>query len=162
MAPLIGLLMGSKTDWETLQHTAATLDNLGVPYEARVMSAHRTPDAVADYAASAANRGLEVIIAGAGGAAHLPGVLAAKTVLPVLGVPIPSTSLNGLDALLAIVQMPAGIPVGTVAIGKAGAINAALLATTILGGKHPQFRQAVEAFRKKQTENALANTDPRG
>ncbi|MFL5328178.1 MAG: 5-(carboxyamino)imidazole ribonucleotide mutase [Gemmataceae bacterium] len=162
MAPLIGLLMGSKTDWETLQHTATTLDNLGVPYEARVMSAHRTPDAVADYAASAVNRGLEVIIAGAGGAAHLPGVLAAKTTLPVLGVPIPSTALNGLDALLAIVQMPAGIPVGTLAIGKSGAINAAILATTIVGAKHPEFRQAVEAFRKKQTENALAYTDPRG
>lgn len=148
--------MGSQSDWETLQHAAQQLTALGVPFEARVVSAHRTPDLLFEYAAGAASRGLEVIIAGAGGAAHLPGMCASKTSLPVLGVPVQSKALNGMDSLLSIVQMPAGIPVGTLAIGKAGAINAALLATAILGGKHPQFRQAYEAFRTQQTQAVLA------
>jgi 5-(carboxyamino)imidazole ribonucleotide mutase len=159
--PLIGIIMGSRSDWETMQHAAKTLDELGVPHEVRVMSAHRTPDVVLEYAVTAESRGLEVIIAGAGGAAHLAGVCAAKTVLPVLGVPIPAAPLNGLDALLAIVQMPGGVPVGTLAIGKAGAINAALLATAILGGKHPPFREAIRRFREKQAKTVLANPDPR-
>src|SRR5436190_1707543 len=144
---LVGLIMGSRSDWETLQHAAATLDGLGVPYEARVVSAHRTPDLLFHYASTAEKRGIEVIIAGAGGAAHLPGMCASKTALPVLGVPIESAVLRGVDSLLSIVQMPAGIPVGTLAIGKAGAINAALLAAAILGAKHPQFRQALDAYR---------------
>jgi len=159
--PLIGVLMGSKSDWETMSHTTQTLDALGVPYEVRVLSAHRAPDAVFQYAATAEERGVEVIIAAAGGAAHLAGVVAAKTVLPVLGVPMESRSLQGLDSLLSMVQMPAGIPVGTLAIGRAGAVNAALLATTIVGGKHAEFRQAVRRHREKQTSDALANQDPR-
>src|SRR5687767_7434415 len=134
--PLVGIIMGSKSDWETLQHAAAQLDELGVPYEAQVISAHRTPDLLFEYASSAAGRGLEVIIAAAGGAAHLAGVTAAKTVLPVLGVPMESKSLGGLDSLLSMVQMPGGVPVGTFAIGKAGAVNAALFATAMLGIKH--------------------------
>ena len=150
--------MGSKTDWETLQHTVEQLDKLGVPCEVQVISAHRTPDLLFEYAQGAAGRGLEVIIAGAGGAAHLPGVTAAKTALPVLGVPMES-KINGLDSLLSIVQMPAGVPVGTFAIGKAGAINAALFATAILGNKYPEFRKAYENFRKEQTERGLANRE---
>ena len=149
--------MGSQSDWETMQHAAAQLDAFGVPYEAEVVSAHRTPDRMFEYAATAAARGLEVLIAGAGGAAHLPGMTAAKTSLPVLGVPVQSKSLNGLDSLLSIVQMPGGIPVGTLAIGKAGAINAALLATAILGNKHAKFRRAYEKFRAEQTEKVRAN-----
>src|SRR5216110_1314602 len=137
MRPLVGLIMGSRSDWETLESAALTLEALGIPHEVRVVSAHRTPDLLFDYAASAAGRGLEVIIAGAGGAAHLPGMTAAKTHLPVLGVPVESKALHGVDSLLSIVQMPAGIPVATLAIGRAGAINAALLAAAILGGKYP-------------------------
>ena len=154
--------MGSQSDWETMQHTAAQLDELKVPYEAQVISAHRTPDLLFDYAAAAAGRGLEVIIAGAGGAAHLPGMCASKTCLPVLGVPVESKALHGVDSLLSIVQMPGGIPVGTLAIGKAGAINAALLATAILGNKHPKFRRAYEGFRSRQTARVLANRKPGG
>ena len=152
--------MGSQSDWETMQHAAAQLDALGVPYEAQVVSAHRTPDLLFDYASTAAKRGLEVIIAGAGGAAHLPGMCAAKTALPVLGVPVESKNLKGMDSLLSIVQMPGGVPVGTLAIGKAGAINAALLATAILGNKEPQFRKAYEGFRKRQTKKVLGNRKP--
>src|SRR3954462_6935114 len=143
--------MGSVSDWETLRHAAEQLAELGIPYEARVVSAHRTPDLLFDYAAAAEGRGLKVIIAGAGGAAHLPGMAAAKTVLPVLGVPVESKALHGLDSLLSIVQMPAGIPVATLAIGRAGAVNAALLAAAILGAKHPQFRAAVHRYRAEQT-----------
>lgn len=145
--PLVGLIMGSTSDWSTLEHTANTLDTLDVPYEVQVVSAHRTPDLLFNYAASAEARGLHVIIAGAGGAAHLPGMAASKTVLPVLGVPVQSQALNGLDSLLSIVQMPGGIPVGTLAIGKAGAINAALLAAAMLGNQYPVIREAVRAFR---------------
>src|SRR5436305_809008 len=161
MQPLIGLVMGSKSDWETMTHAAKTLDELGIPYEVRVASAHRAPDVVFEYASTAEGRGLEVIVAAAGGAAHLAGVIAAKTVLPVLGVPIQSPALNGLDSLLSIVQMPGGIPVGTLAIGKPGAINAALLAAAFLGGKYPQFREAVRKFRERQTQAVMANSDPR-
>jgi 5-(carboxyamino)imidazole ribonucleotide mutase len=161
MNPLVGLIMGSTSDWSTLEHAANTLDALGVPHEVRVVSAHRTPDLLFEYAASAEARGLEVIIAGAGGAAHLPGMLAAKTVLPVLGVPVQSQALNGLDSLLSIVQMPGGIPVGTLAIGKAGAINAALLAAALLGNKYPLIRDAVRAFRAHQTASVLSQPDPR-
>jgi 5-(carboxyamino)imidazole ribonucleotide mutase len=153
--------MGSKSDWETLVHTADTLQALEVPHEVRVVSAHRTPDQLFEYAASAEARGLEVIIAGAGGAAHLPGMAAAKTVLPVLGVPVESKALHGVDSLLSIVQMPAGIPVGTLAIGRAGAVNAALLATAILGAKHPQFREALCRYREAQTKAVLDHPDPR-
>jgi 5-(carboxyamino)imidazole ribonucleotide mutase len=161
MQPLVGVIMGSRSDWETLVHTANTLDSLQVPYEVRVVSAHRTPDLLFEYASTAEARGLEVIIAGAGGAAHLPGMAAAKTVLPVLGVPIESKALHGVDSLLSIVQMPAGIPVATLAIGRAGAINAALLATAILAGKHPSFRAALHAHRAAQTQNVLNHPDPR-
>jgi 5-(carboxyamino)imidazole ribonucleotide mutase len=159
--PLVGLIMGSRSDWETLGHAAQTLEALGVPYEARVVSAHRTPDLLMEYASSAEARGLEVLIAGAGGAAHLPGMAAAKTVLPVLGVPVESKALHGLDSLLSIVQMPAGVPVATLAIGRAGAVNAALLAASILGCKYPSFRDAVRRHRQKQTEEVLAHPDPR-
>jgi len=159
--PLVGLIMGSQSDWETMQHAAAQLEALGVPFEAQVVSAHRTPDVLFSYADGAAARGLEVIIAGAGGAAHLPGMCAAKTSLPVLGVPVESKTLKGLDSLLSIVQMPGGVPVGTLAIGKAGAINAALLATAILGNKHPQLRAAYEKFRASQTAKVLSNRTPR-
>lgn len=155
--PLVGVIMGSKSDWETMQRTSETLAQLGVPHECRVVSAHRTPDWMAEYAKGAAGRGIEVIIAAAGGAAHLPGMVAAHTVLPVLGVPIKSSVLNGVDSLLSIVQMPAGIPVGTLAIGNAGATNAALLAASILGGKYPQFRQTLSDFRQKQTESVLSD-----
>jgi 5-(carboxyamino)imidazole ribonucleotide mutase len=159
--PLVGVIMGSKSDWETMHHATDTLDRLGVPYELRVVSAHRTPDLLFEYADSAATRGLEAIIAGAGGAAHLPGMVAAKTVLPVLGVPVQSKALNGLDSLLSIVQMPAGIPVATLAIGRAGAVNAALLAAAMLGNKYPAIRQALDAFRTSQTSEVLAEPDPR-
>ena len=161
MTPLVGIIMGSRSDWDTMQHAAQTLDTLGLPYEVRVLSAHRAPDAVFEYAGSAEGRGLEVLIAAAGGAAHLAGVCAAKSALPVLGVPIESQSLRGLDSLLSIVQMPAGIPVGTLAIGKPGAINAALLAATMLGGKHRKFREAVHKYREQQTNKVLEQGDPR-
>lgn len=161
MQPLVGLIMGSKSDWETLQHAAQTLDSLGVPFEVKVVSAHRTPDLLFEYAVSAESRGLEVIIAAAGGAAHLPGMAAAKTVLPVLGVPVQSKTLNGIDSLLSIVQMPAGVPVGTLAIGQAGAINSALLAASILGNKHPKIRAALVEFRRTQTDSVLSRPDPR-
>lgn len=161
MEPLVGLIMGSKSDWDTMSHAADTLNALGVPYESRVVSAHRTPDLLFDYASNAAPRGLEVIIAGAGGAAHLPGMAASKTHLPVLGVPVESKILKGLDSLLSIVQMPAGIPVATLAIGKSGAINAALLAAAILGNKYPQFAQALKNYRAEQTQQVLDNPDPR-
>ncbi len=160
LSPLVGIIMGSQSDWETMQHAAAQLEALQVPFEAEVVSAHRTPDLLFKYAAGAASRGLEVIIAGAGGAAHLPGMCAAKTSLPVLGVPVESKALKGLDSLLSIAQMPGGIPVGTLAIGKPGAINAALLATAILGRKYPKFRAAYEKFRKGQTAKVLANRKP--
>jgi len=161
MQPLVGLIMGSTSDWSTLEHAATTLEKLGVPFEVRIVSAHRTPDLLYEYAATAETRGLEVIIAGAGGAAHLPGMVAAKTCLPVLGVPVQSQALNGLDSLLSIVQMPGGIPVGTLAIGKAGAINAALLAAAMLGNKYPAIREALKAFRAAQTEQVLSRPDPR-
>lgn len=161
MQPLVGLIMGSKSDWETLTHTAQTLEQLGVPYEVQVVSAHRTPDLLFEYAQSAERRGLEVIIAGAGGAAHLPGMTASKTLLPVLGVPVESKALQGLDSLFSMVQMPAGVPVGTVAIGKAGAMNAALLAIAILANKHPQFREALRRYREAQTKEVLDHPDPR-
>jgi len=161
MKPLVGLIMGSRSDWETLQAAAETLDRLGIAHEVKVVSAHRTPDLLFEYAGSAVSRGLEVIIAGAGGAAHLPGMTASKTSLPVLGVPVESKTLKGVDSLLSIVQMPAGVPVGTLAIGKSGATNAALLAAAILGIKHPEIRKALEAFRAAQTEGVLASPDPR-
>ncbi|MGB8322163.1 MAG: 5-(carboxyamino)imidazole ribonucleotide mutase [Candidatus Acidiferrum sp.] len=157
---LVGVIMGSTSDWETMEHAAKTLEALGVPFETRVVSAHRTPDLLFEYAAAAEGRGIEVIIAGAGGAAHLPGMTASKTVLPVLGVPVESKALKGLDSLLSIAQMPGGIPVGTLAIGKAGAINAALLAAAILGVKHGEIREALRKFRKTQTEKVLAIPDP--
>lgn len=157
---LVGVIMGSTSDWETMEHATKTLAELGVAFESRVVSAHRTPDLLFEYASEAEKRGIEVIIAGAGGAAHLPGMTAAKTVLPVLGVPVESKALRGLDSLLAIAQMPGGIPVGTLAIGKAGAINAALLAAAIVGNKHPEIREALRRFRAAQTEKVLANPDP--
>jgi 5-(carboxyamino)imidazole ribonucleotide mutase len=159
--PLVGIVMGSRSDWETMQHAAARLEALGVPHEVRVVSAHRTPDVLFEYAASAKSRGLRAIIAGAGGAAHLPGMLAAKTPLPVLGVPVQSRALNGLDSLLSIVQMPAGIPVATFAIGNAGAANAALFAAAMLAGTHPEIGEALDAFRQKQTDDVAGNDDPR-
>jgi 5-(carboxyamino)imidazole ribonucleotide mutase len=159
--PLVGIIMGSTSDWDTLRNAAETLERLGVPHEVRVVSAHRTPDLLFDYAATARERGLQVIIAGAGGAAHLPGMCAAKTSLPVLGVPVQSKTLNGLDSLLSIVQMPAGIPVGTLAIGAAGATNAALLAASILANANPQIRAALDAFRAAQTDKVLSQPDPR-
>jgi 5-(carboxyamino)imidazole ribonucleotide mutase len=158
--PLVGIIMGSSSDWETMEHAVKTLTDLGVPHETRVVSAHRTPDLLFEYASTAEQRGLEVLIAGAGGAAHLPGMTASKTVLPVLGVPVESKALKGLDSLLSIAQMPGGIPVGTLAIGKAGAINSALLAAAILGAKHPAIREALRKFREEQTERVLANPDP--
>lgn len=160
MKPLVGIIMGSRSDWETLRAAAEMLEQLGVPYETKVVSAHRTPDLLFEYASTAESRGLEVIVAGAGGAAHLPGMTAAKTALPVLGVPVESKTLHGVDSLLSIVQMPAGIPVGTLAIGPAGASNAALLAAAILGGKHPEIRQTLKRFRAAQTERVLENPDP--
>jgi 5-(carboxyamino)imidazole ribonucleotide mutase len=153
--------MGSTSDWETMRFAAETLECLAIPHHVEVVSAHRTPDKLFQYAETAESKGLEVIIAGAGGAAHLPGMTAAKTVLPVLGVPVQSKALNGMDSLLSIVQMPAGIPVGTLAIGKAGAINAALLAAAIISNKHTQYRSALNTFRNEQTESVLAHSDPR-
>ncbi len=161
MTALVGIIMGSTSDWETMRFTAETLERLGIPHQVEVVSAHRTPDKLFHYAETAEAKGLEVIIAGAGGAAHLPGMTAAKTALPVLGVPVQSKALNGMDSLLSIVQMPAGIPVGTLAIGKAGAINAALLAAAIICNKHSHYRAALNTFRNEQTENVLAHSDPR-
>ncbi len=159
--PLVGIIMGSTSDWETLKPAAEMLERLGVPHEVRVVSAHRTPDLLFEYATTARERGLQAIIAGAGGAAHLPGMTAAKTSLPVIGVPVQSKALNGLDSLLSIVQMPAGIPVATVAIGVAGATNAALLAASILANHDPKVRAALDAFRQAQTDKVLAQSDPR-
>lgn len=161
MTALVGIIMGSTSDWETMRFAAETLDRLGVPYEVDVVSAHRTPDKLFHYAETAEARGLEAIIAGAGGAAHLPGMTAAKTIVPVLGVPVQSKALNGMDSLLSIVQMPAGIPVGTLAIGKAGATNAALLAAAIISNKHSQYRATLNDFRHEQTETVLEHSDPR-
>jgi 5-(carboxyamino)imidazole ribonucleotide mutase len=154
-APLVGVIMGSRSDWETMAHAVRTLETLGVPYEARVVSAHRTPDLLFEYAETAVARGLQVIIAGAGGAAHLPGMCAAKTRLPVLGVPVQSKAFNGLDSLLSIVQMPAGIPVGTLAVGVAGATNAALLAAAMLATRDAALAQRLDEFRAKQTDKVL-------
>jgi 5-(carboxyamino)imidazole ribonucleotide mutase len=161
MQPLVGIIMGSRSDWETMSHTASTLEGLGIAHEVRVLSAHRTPDQLLEYVVAAEGRGLEVLIAGAGGAAHLPGVCAAKTILPVLGVPVESKALHGIDSLLSIVQMPGGVPVGTLGIGKAGAINAALLAAAILAGKHPEFGEALRRHRQAQAQAILAHPDPR-
>jgi len=160
-APLVGIVMGSRSDWETMQHAASKLEALGVPHEVRVVSAHRTPDVLFDYAASAAGRGLRAIIAGAGGAAHLPGMLAAKTAVPVLGVPVQSKALAGMDSLLSIVQMPAGVPVATFAIGSAGAANAALFAAAMLAPGNPAIAAALDAFRQRQTDEVADNDDPR-
>ena len=157
---LVGVIMGSASDWDTMEHTAKTLEELGVPFETRVISAHRTPDVLFEYAAAAEQRGMQVIIAAAGGAAHLAGVTAAKTLLPVLGVPMESQALKGLDSLLSIVQMPGRIPVGTLAIGKPGAINAALFAAAILGVKYPEYREALRKFRAAQAAKVMANPDP--
>ena len=157
---LVGLIMGSRSDWETMRHAAETLDQLGVPYERRVVSAHRTPDLLFEYAATAEERGLRVLVAGAGGAAHLPGMAASKTTLPVLGVPVESHALSGLDSLLSIVQMPAGIPVGALAIGKAGAVNAALLAAAILAGSDSGLAERLRVFRAAQTKAVLDSPDP--
>ena len=161
MQPLVALIMGSKSDWETMSKAAETLETLSIPFEVRVLSAHRTPDQLFAYVESAEARGIDVIIAAAGGAAHLAGVAAAKTLLPVLGVPMESKSLNGLDSLLSMVQMPAGIPVGTLAIGRAGAVNAALFAAAILGVKHPEFREAIRRYREAQAKAILEHPDPR-
>lgn len=161
MKPLVGVIMGSKSDWSTMTHSAETLTALGIDFEVRVVSAHRTPDLLFEYAGSAAGRGLEVLIAGAGGAAHLPGMTAAKTRLPVLGVPVKSRNLNGLDSLLSIVQMPRGVPVATLAIGKSGAVNAALLAAAILANKYPAIAAALDQYRAAQTAQVLEQPDPR-
>ncbi|MDH4316414.1 MAG: 5-(carboxyamino)imidazole ribonucleotide mutase [Gammaproteobacteria bacterium] len=161
MNPKIGIIMGSRSDWDTMRHASQTLDTLGIEYEVRVVSAHRTPDLLFEYASNAQPRGLQVIIAGAGGAAHLPGMTAAKTRLPVLGVPVQSKALSGMDSLLSIAQMPAGIPVACMAIGKAGAINAALQAAAILGISDSKVAEALEEFRQQQTSSVLANDDPR-
>lgn len=161
MKPLVGVIMGSRSDWETMQNAVQVLEQLGIDHEVQVVSAHRTPDLLFDYASSAIERGLEVIIAGAGGAAHLPGMVAAKTSLPVLGVPVKSRALNGMDSLLSIAQMPAGIPVATLAIGNAGASNAGLLAASILSNKYPEIREHLETYRQAQTDKVLADSDPR-
>lgn len=158
--PLVGVVMGSKSDWETLRHADDVLTRFDIPHECRIVSAHRTPAWLAEYATSAEERGLEVIIAGAGGAAHLPGMVAAQTTVPVLGVPVNSQALNGLDSLLSIVQMPGGIPVGTMAIGKAGATNAALLAVAILANSRPELRQRLKQFREQQTGDVLGDRTP--
>lgn len=160
-SPLVGVIMGSKSDWPTMQHAVEMLEQFGVPHEVKVVSAHRTPDLMFEYAEQAEARGLQVIIAGAGGAAHLPGMVAAKTVVPVLGVPVQSRALSGNDSLLSIVQMPGGIPVGTLAIGDAGAKNAGILAAQIVGTAQPKVREAVKAFRTEQTQTVLENSDPR-
>lgn len=160
LAPLVGVIMGSRSDWETMRHASETLDALGVPHETRVVSAHRTPDLLFRYASEAEARGIRVIIAGAGGAAHLPGMVASKTALPVLGVPVRSSALSGLDSLLSIVQMPRGIPVGTLAIGEAGAANAGLLAASILGATHPEIGAALRSYRERRTAEVLADPDP--
>ncbi|PZO09619.1 MAG: 5-(carboxyamino)imidazole ribonucleotide mutase [Lysobacteraceae bacterium] len=160
-SPLVGVVMGSRSDWETMQHAVARLEQMGVPHEVRVVSAHRTPDLLVDYAKSAQSRGLRAIIAGAGGAAHLPGMLAAMTPVPVLGVPVQSKSLNGLDSLLSIVQMPAGVPVATFAIGPAGAANAGLFAAALLAPDHAAVRHALDDFRARQTQDVLDRPDPR-
>jgi 5-(carboxyamino)imidazole ribonucleotide mutase len=161
MSIKVGIIMGSRSDWETMQHASAMLDTLGVRYEVKVVSAHRTPDLLFEYAESAVERGLQVIIAGAGGAAHLPGMAAAKTRVPVLGVPVQSKALNGMDSLLSIAQMPAGIPVGTMAIGKAGATNAALLAAAIVANDDESVASALDEFRQNQTTRVLSDPDPR-
>ncbi|HZF26919.1 MAG TPA: 5-(carboxyamino)imidazole ribonucleotide mutase [Steroidobacteraceae bacterium] len=161
MKPLVGIIMGSSSDWETMRPAAEVLERLGVPHEVRVISAHRTPDLLFEYAGTAQQRGLEAIIAGAGGAAHLPGMTAAKTSVPVIGVPVQSKTLSGLDSLLSIVQMPAGVPVATVAIGAAGATNAGLFAAAILANKHPEIDQALKAYRLNQTQEVLKAGDPR-
>ena len=161
MKPLVGVIMGSASDWATMTHTTETLESLGIAFEVRVVSAHRTPDLLFEYASAAAGRGLEVLIAGAGGAAHLPGMTAAKTRLPVLGVPVKSRALSGIDSLLSIVQMPRGVPVATLAIGKSGAVNAALLAASILANKYPAIASALDKFRAEQTAQVLAHPDPR-
>ncbi|WP_151704863.1 5-(carboxyamino)imidazole ribonucleotide mutase [Nitrincola alkalilacustris] len=161
MQPKVGVIMGSKSDWPTMEHAVQMLEQLGVTYETRVVSAHRTPDLLVEYAKTAVDRGLQVIIAGAGGAAHLPGMVAAQTTLPVLGVPVESKALSGMDSLLSIVQMPGGIPVATLAIGKAGATNAGILAAQILGLQDAEIRQALERFRAEQTQKVLDNPDPR-
>lgn len=157
---LVGVIMGSKSDWETMSHADAVLTELGVPHECRIVSAHRTPVEMAKYAQTAEDRGIEVIIAGAGGAAHLPGMTASHTVLPVIGVPVQSKALNGMDSLLSIVQMPGGIPVATMSIGKAGAINAALMAASILGAKHPGIRERLRAYREKQSASVREDVLP--
>jgi 5-(carboxyamino)imidazole ribonucleotide mutase len=158
--PLVGVIMGSRSDWDTMRHVTETLEELGVPFEQRVVSAHRTPDLLFEYASTAAERGLKVIVAGAGGAAHLPGMTASKTHLPVLGVPVESKALKGMDSLLSIVQMPAGVPVGTLAIGRSGAVNAALLAASIVALHDEDVRERLVAFRLAQTDNVLAHPDP--
>lgn len=158
--PLVAVVMGSQSDWETMQHTVDTLKELGIPYHTQIISAHRTPDLLFDFAGKARKKGYQVIIAGAGGAAHLPGMLAAKTSLPVLGVPVQSKMLSGVDSLLSIVQMPAGIPVGTLAIGKAGAVNAALMAASILANTQPDVLKKLEAYRDAQTQRVLENANP--
>ncbi len=159
--PLVGVVMGSRNDWETMQHAVARLEALGVPHEVRVVSAHRTPDVLFEYAATARDRGLRAIIAGAGGAAHLPGMLASKTAVPVLGVPVQSKALNGMDSLLSIVQMPSGVPVATFAIGSAGAANAGLFAAAMLAADHPLIAASLDAFRAQQTRDVIENDDPR-
>ena len=158
--PLVGVIMGSRTDWDTMRHAVETLEELGVPVETRVVSAHRTPDLLFEYASTAAERGLQVIVAGAGGAAHLPGMVAAKTHLPVFGVPVESHALKGMDSLLSIVQMPAGVPVGTLAIGRSGAVNAALLAAAVVALGDGGVRERLMRFREAQTENVLEHPDP--
>jgi 5-(carboxyamino)imidazole ribonucleotide mutase len=158
--PLVGVIMGSRSDWDTMQHACGTLDELGVPFETRVVSAHRTPDLMAQYAKGAAERGLQVLIAGAGGAAHLPGMTAAHTTLPVLGVPVESHALKGMDSLLSIAQMPAGVPVGTLAIGRSGAVNAALLAASIVALNDDGVRERLDAYRSSQTQGVLDHPDP--
>ena len=157
----VGIIMGSRSDWDTMRHATETLDELGISYEVRVVSAHRTPDLLFEYASTAVGRGLKIIIAGAGGAAHLPGMTASKTRLPVLGVPVQSKALNGMDSLLSIAQMPAGIPVGSLAIGRAGAINAALLATAMLANDDPDIAARLDAYRRQQTDGVLSTSDPR-
>ena len=161
MPPLVAIIMGSRSDWETMANSAAILEELGIPLEVKVVSAHRTPDLLFDFAATARQRGLRVIIAGAGGAAHLPGMTASKTSLPVLGVPVESKALKGVDSLLSIVQMPAGVPVATFAIGRAGAVNAALFAAGILAPDYPEIAEALEGYRRRQTQDVMDNPDPR-